>query len=85
MGAFDMRALYMVTASLSGAVKGLELLSPDSDAQPFDWARLPAGNALVLVVEPDTQVAGLLLALDVAISQAKAGHVRGNTGEPWLL
>ena len=80
-----MRALYMVTASLSGTVKGLELLSPESDAQPFDWARLPAGNALVLVVEPDTQVAGLLLALNVAISQAKAGHVRGNTGEPWLL
>lgn len=80
-----MRALYMVTASLNGAVKGLELLSPESDAMPFDWARLPAGNALVLVVEPDTQVAGLLLALDVAIAQAKAGHIRGNTGEPWLL
>ena len=80
-----MRVLYAVTASMSGTVKGLELLSPESDAQPFDWARLPAGNALVLVVEPDTQVAGLLLALNVAISQAKAGHVRGNTGEPWLL
>ena len=80
-----MRALYMVTASLAGAIKGLELLAPGSDAQPFDWARLPAGNALVLVVEPDTQVAGLLLALSVAIAQAKAGHVRGNTGEPWLL
>ena len=85
MGASDMRALYMVTASLSGAVKGLELLSPESEAQPFDWARLPAGNALALVVEPDTQVAGLLLALNVAIAQAKAGHVRGNTGEPWLI
>ena len=80
-----MRALYLVTASLNGAIKGLELLPPDSDSQPFDWARLPAGNALVLVVEPDTQVAGLLLALAVAIAQAKAGHVRGNTGEPWLL
>ena len=80
-----MRALYLVTASLTGAVKGLELLSPESDAQPFDWARLPAGNALVLVVEPDTQVAGLLLALEVATAQAKAGHVRGNTGEPWLI
>ena len=80
-----MRALYMVTASLNGTVNGLELLSPESDAQPFDWARLPAGNALVLVVEPDTQVAGLLMCLNVAISQAKAGHVRGNTGEPWLL
>ena len=80
-----MRALYLVTASMTGAVKGLELLSPESDAQPFDWARLPAGNAIVLVVEPDTQVAGLLLALDVAIAQAKAGHLRGNTGEPWLL
>ena len=80
-----MRALYMVTASMTGTVKGLELLPPDSDSQPFDWARLPAGNALVLVVEPDTQVAGLLLALNVAIAQAKAGHVRGNTGEPWLL
>ena len=80
-----MRALYLVTASLTGAIKGLELLAPESDAQPFDWARLPAGNALVLVVEPDTQVAGLLLALQVAISQAKAGHVRGNTGEPWLI
>ena len=80
-----MRALYAVTASMAGAIKGLELLSPESDAQPFDWARLPAGNAIVLVVEPDTQVAGLLLALQVAISQAKAGHVRGNTGEPWLL
>ena len=85
MGAFNMRALYLVTASLNGAVKGLELLPADSDSQPFDWARLPAGNALVLVVEPDTQVAGLLLALAVAITQAKAGHVRGNTGEPWLL
>lgn len=80
-----MRALYLVTASMSGTVKRLELLSPESDAQPYDWARLPAGNALVLVVEPDTQVAGLLLALDVAIAQAKAGHVRGNTGEPWLI
>ena len=80
-----MRALYMVTASMTGTIKGLELLSPESDAQPFDWARLPAGNALVLVVEPDTQVAGLLLALEVATAQAKAGHVRGNTGEPWLL
>ena len=80
-----MRTLYMVTASLAGAIRGLELLSPESDAQPYDWARLPAGNALVLVVEPDTQVAGLLLALDVAIAQAKAGHARGNTGEPWLL
>ena len=80
-----MRALALVTASMAGAIKGLELLSPESDAQPFDWARLPAGNAIVLVVEPDTQVAGLLLALQVAISQAKAGHVRGNTGEPWLV
>ena len=80
-----MRALYLVTASLTGAIKGLELLSPESDAMPYDWARLPAGNALVLVVEPDTQVAGLLLALKVALAQAKAGHVRGNTGEPWLI
>lgn len=80
-----MRALYLVTANLNGAIKGLELLSPDSDAQPYDWTRLPAGNALVLVVEPDTQVAGLLMALEVATAQAKAGHVRGNTGEPWLL
>ena len=80
-----MRALYMITASMTGAVKGIELLAPGADAQPFDWARLPAGNALVLVVEPDTQVAGLLLALEVAIGLAKAGHVRGNTGEPWLL
>ena len=80
-----MRALYMVTASMAGAIKGLELLSPESEAQPFDWARLPAGNAIVLVVEPDTQVAGLLLALSVALAQAKAGHVRGNTGEPWLI
>ena len=80
-----MRALYLVTASLAGTVKGIELLAPESDAQPFDWARLPAGNALALVVEPDTQIAGLLLALDVAIAQAKAGHSRGNTGEPWLL
>ena len=80
-----MRTLYMVTASLAGAIKGLELLAPESDAQPFDWARLPAGNALVLVVEPDTQVAGLLLALEVATGLAKAGHTRGNTGEPWLI
>ena len=80
-----MRALYLVTASLNGTIKGLELLSPESEAQPFDWARLPAGNALVLVVEPDTQVAGLLLALEVATAQAKAGHSRGNTGEPWLF
>lgn len=80
-----MRVLCLVTASLNGTIKGLEWLSPESDAQPFDWVRLPAGNALVLVVEPDTQVAGLLLALDVAVSLAKAGHVRGNTGEPWLL
>ena len=80
-----MRALYMVTASMTGTIKGLALLSPESDAQPFDWTRLPAGNALVLVVEPDTQVAGLLLALEMATAQAKAGHVRGNTGEPWLV
>lgn len=80
-----MRALYLVTASLAGAIKGLELLPTGSESQPYDWTRLPAGNALVLVVEPDTQVAGLLLALEVAISQAKAGHVRGNTGEPWLV
>ena len=80
-----MRALYMVTASLNGVVRRLELLPPRYDALPYDWARLPAGNALVLVVEPDTQVAGLLLALEVATAQAKAGHVRGNTGEPWLL
>ena len=80
-----MRALYAVTVSMTGAVKGLELLSPESDAQPFDWARLPAGNALALVVEPDTQVAGLLMSVSVAIAQAKAGHVRGNTGEPWLV
>ena len=80
-----MRTLYMVTASMGGQIKGLELLSPGSEAQPFDWARLPAGNALVLVVEPDTQVAGLLMALEVAVGLAKAGHVRGNTGEPWLL
>ena len=80
-----MRALYAVTASMTGAINGLELLSPESEAQPYDWARLPAGNALVLVVEPDTQVAGLLQALAVATAQAKAGHVKGNTGEPWLL
>ena len=80
-----MRALYLVTASMTGTVKGIELLSAGSDAQPFDWARLPVGDALVLVVEPDTQVAGLLLALEVAIGLAKAGHSRGNTGEPWLL
>ena len=80
-----MRTLYMVTASMAGAIKGLELLAPESNAHPWDWARLPAGNALVLVVEPDTQVAGLLLALEVATSLAKSGHVRGNTGEPWLL
>lgn len=80
-----MRALYMVTASLTGTVKGLELLSPESDALPYDWARLPAGNALVLVVEPDTQVAGLLLALDIALGQAKVGHLRGNTGGAWVL
>ena len=80
-----MRVLYMVTASMTGTVKGLELLSPELEAKPFDWARLPAGNALVLVVEPDTQVAGLLLALEMATAQAKAGHVSGNTGEPWLL
>ena len=80
-----MRTLYMITASMTGQIKGIELLSPESDAQPYDWARLPTGNALVLVVEPDTQVAGLLMALEVAISLAKAGHVRGNTGEPWLL
>lgn len=80
-----MRALYMVTASMTGAVLGLELLSPESDAQPWDWTRIPAGNALVLVVEPDTQVAGLMIALEVAIGLTKAGHVRGNTGEPWLI
>ena len=80
-----MRALYMVTASMAGQIKGLELLAPESNAQPYDWARLPTGNALVLVVEPDTQVAGLLIALSVATAAAKAGHIRGNTGEPWLL
>ena len=85
MGAFNMRTLYMITASMGGTVQGIELLSPESNAQAFDWARLPTGNALVLVVEPDTQVAGLLLALEVATSLAKAGHVRGNTGEPWLI
>lgn len=85
MGYSKMRALYLVTASMAGTVKGLELLSPESDAKPYDWARLPAGNALVLVVEPDTQVAGLLIALEVALAQARAGHVRGNTGEPWLV
>ena len=85
MGAFNMRALYLITASLNGAIKGLELLPPDSDSQPYDWARLPAGNALVMVVEPDTQVAGLMLALEMATAQAKAGQIRGNTGEPWLL
>lgn len=80
-----MRVLCLVTASMTGAIEGLEWLSPESGAQPFDWARLPAGDALVLVVEPDTQVASLLLALEAAIGLAKAGHVRGNTGEPWLL
>ena len=80
-----MRALYLVTASLAGTVKGIELLAPESDAQPFDWTRLPAGNALVLVVEPDTQIAGLLLALVVEIDLAKAGHVRGTTGGAWVL
>jgi len=86
MGASDMGSvLYLVTASMAGAIKGLELLSPESDAKPFDWARLPAGNAIVLVVEPNTQVAGLLIALEVAVGLAKAGHVMGNTGEPWLL
>ena len=80
-----MRALYAVTASMNGAILGLEALPVESDVQPFDWARLPAGTALVLVVEPDTQVAGLMLALGVATAQAKAGHIRGNTGEPWLI
>ena len=80
-----MRTLYAVTASMRGAILGLEALPVESDSQAYDWARLPAGNALVLVVEPDTQVAGLLLALRVAIAQAKAGHIRGNTGEPWLI
>ena len=80
-----MFVLYAVTASMSGAILGLESLPVESEAQAYDWARLPAGNALVLVVEPDTQVAGLLLALKVALAQAKAGHVRGNTGEPWLI
>lgn len=80
-----MRALYLVTASMAGAVKGLELLSPESEAQAYDWARLPAGNAIVLVVEPDTQVAGLLYALEAAINLAKAGYVNGNIREFWLV
>ena len=76
-----MRALYMVTASMAGTVKGLELLSPESEAQPWDWARLPAGNALVLVVEPATQVAGLLYALELAIEYAQTGHNYGSLTE----
>ena len=76
---------YAVTASMGGTILGLEALPVESGSQAYDWARLPTGNALVLVVEPDTQVAGLLMCLRVAISQAKAGHVRGNTGEPWLI
>ena len=80
-----MRALYMVTASLAGTVRGIELLALESDAQPFDWARLPAGDALVLVVEPDTKVTGLLMALEAAINLANAGYVRGNIGEFWLI
>lgn len=80
-----MRALYLVTASMAGTVKGLELLSPESGAQPYDWARLPAGDALVLAVEPDTKVTGLLMALEAAINLANAGYVRGNIGEFWLL
>ena len=80
-----MRALYLVTASMAGQIKGLELLSPESDAKLWDWARLPAGNALVLVVEPNTQVTGLFMALEAAINLANAGYVRGNIGEFWLI
>ena len=80
-----MRALYMVTASMGGAVRGIELLAHNDEAQPYDWARLPAGNALSLVVEPDTQVAGLLYALEAAINLANAGYVKGNIGEFWLI
>jgi len=76
-----MRALYMVTASMAGAILGLEALPVDSDSQAYDWARLPVGNALVLVVEPATQVAGLLYALELAIEYAKAGHNHGNLAE----
>ena len=85
MGASKMRALYLITASMRGTVRGIELLALESDAQPFDWARLPAGDALVLVVEPDTKVTGLLMALEAAINLANAGYVRGNIGEFWLI
>jgi len=76
-----MRALYMVTASLSGTVKGLELLPSESDAQPYDWARLPAGNALVLVVEPDTRLTDAMYAVHLAIDYAQTGHNSGNLTE----
>ena len=76
-----MRALYMITASMIGTVKGLESLSPESDTQPWDWARLPAGNALVLVVEPDTRLADAIYAVHLAIDYAQTGHNSGNLTE----
>ena len=76
-----MRALYLVTASMTGSIKGLELLSPESDAQPFDWARLPAGNAVVLVVQPDSRLADTMEAVHLAIDYAQTGHNSGNLAE----
>ena len=76
-----MRTWYAVTASMGGTILGLEALPVESGSQAYDWARLPAGNALVLVVEPDTQVAGLLYALELAIEYAQTGHNHGNLAE----
>ena len=76
-----MRALYVVTASMAGAIKGIELLSPESEAQPFDWARLPTGNAIALAVDAATRVDDLLYALELAIDYAQTGHNGGNLTE----
>lgn len=76
-----MRALYIVTASMTGTVNGLELLSPESEARPYDWARLPAGNAIVLVVEPNTRLTDTIYAVHLAIDYAQTGHNSGNLTE----
>lgn len=75
---------YVVLIDWQGVVKSIDMLSPKSDAQAYDWAALPTGQRIALVVEHSCSVAGLRRCARLAAEYRRQGQVRGNTGEPWL-
>ena len=76
---------YLVLIDWQGAVKSIDMLPPYSDALTYDWACLPAGQRIALVIEPSCSVASLLICARLAAEYRRQGQIRGNTGEPWLI